>query len=126
MSTRRRNDPAAEHALRRLAQLRAANENASFEETYDLVFDKKLIERDLRSADDLLRAAARSVVHQLVGLFDMRVDDWMERQPKPPTRIPTAEDVERERLHAIIQDRADWARTRPRTHRRSRAVLKLV
>jgi hypothetical protein len=114
---------AAEHALRRLAQLRAANENASFDEMYADVFDQKLMERDLLSTDDLLRTAARAVLHQLVGLFDLRIDDWMERQPKPLPRISTAVEVERERLRSVIQDRADWARSHPP---RRRTPLKLV
>lgn len=115
---RRKAAECADQALRRLAHLRAANENSSFEETYQRVFDEDLMQHDLSSSDDLLKVAARDAMNHLVGMFMGRWDDWYERDVRPTLPPPRQETEQERRTREIIQARADWARTHPSTPRR--------
>ena len=97
-----------DEALRRLAHLRAANENSSFAEAYQRVFDESLLRHDLHSSDDLLAAAAREVEERFACLAELRFDARYLRDIEPITSV--REETEKERwLREIIQARADWA-----------------
>jgi hypothetical protein len=115
---RRKTAELADEALRRLARLRAANERSSFEDMYRRVFDEDLMQHDLSSSDDLLKAAARDAVHHLVGMFTRRWDDWYEREVKPMLPPARQETEQERRTREIIQARAEWARAHPNRPRR--------
>ncbi|MCX5747967.1 MAG: hypothetical protein NT062_36360 [Proteobacteria bacterium] len=103
----------AQRAMKRLARLRAANENVSFDDAWRNIFDEDRLRADFCGSDGERAEVAHHVWEELDDLSGYR-DMQRARKPDPSDEPNPESQRETERLKVVVRAWTEWARRRVR------------